>query len=130
MFLLMGLGLMSVAPNRICYVLALTVCTLSIPLSDSLRSFSTGLISDKEEIEKLYLGIGMLETIGGMIATALWSGLFSSVLGRGWILERIPFWGCLVIIGGIWFVLRMLARFGLVVKSEPDGDVGRGEEES
>jgi len=119
---------MSIAPTRVCYVLALMVYTLSIPLVDSLRSFSTGLVSEGEEVEKLYLGISMVETIGGMIATALWSGLFSSVLGKGWVLERTPFWGCLVIMGGVWLVLRMLARFGLGDKTEVGDEAVRGEE--
>lgn len=90
---------MSVAPNRISYVLSLTVYTLATPLVDNLRGFSTGLMSEKEEVEKLYLGIGMVETLGGMVATVVWSDLFSCVLGKGWVVERTPFWACLGIMG-------------------------------
>ena len=70
----------------------------------------------------------MLETIGGMIATALWSGLFSSVLGKGWFLERAPFWGCLAILGVVWLVLRRLGRFGSVVKMDRLDGSGSEEE--
>jgi hypothetical protein len=128
LFLFLGLGLMSIAPTRMTYILALTVFTLSVPLGDSLRSFSTGLIGDKEEMEKLYLGIGMLETVGGMIATAMWSGLFSNVLGKGWWLERTPFWGCLGIMALVWGVLRRLERFGVVGRRDMDGEAEGGEE--
>ena len=129
MFLFVGLGLMSIAPTSLCYVLAVTVCTLSTPLVDSLRSFSTGLVSEKEEIEKLYLGISMVETVGGMISTAVWSGLFSNVLGRGWILERTPFWSSLAIVVGVWLVLRRLASLGsveedkMLEQAERDGEM-------
>ena len=61
---------MRVAPNWLSYVLALTVYTLSAPLSDSLQSFSIGLIGNKEEVEMFYLGIRMIETIAGMVSTA------------------------------------------------------------
>jgi hypothetical protein len=97
-FLFLGLGLMSLSPNWLCYVLALTVYTLSVPVPDSLRSFSTGQIGNKEEVEKLYLRIGMVETIAGAISTALWSGVFPSVLGKGWLVERSVFLGCLLVL--------------------------------
>ena len=129
MFLFMGLGLRGVAPTRVYYVLALTISTLGAPVVDSLRSFSTGLISEKEDVEKLYLGISMVETIGGMIATAVWSGLFSNILGKGWILERMPFWGCLLTIGGVWLVLRRLAKMERIGKTEFDDQAEVGDEE-
>lgn len=42
--LFMGLGFISVAPDRACYVLSLTVYMLATPMAGSLRSFSTGLL--------------------------------------------------------------------------------------
>ena len=121
---------MSVAPTRVCYVLALTVYKLATPLVDSLRSFSTGLTTEKEEVETLYLGIGMMEMIGRMMATAMWNVLFSEVVGKGWVVERTPFWGCLVVMGGVWFVLKKLGKFGLVMTTiHPNNALGsRGEE--
>jgi hypothetical protein len=106
----------------------LTVYTLGTPLPDSLRSFSTGLIGNKEDVEMLYLGIDMMETIAGMVSTALWSGLLSSVLGNGWVLERAVFWCCLGFMVGAMFVLRNLEKYGLGTKQEGDGVEG-GEEE-
>jgi len=78
---------------------------------DSLRSFSTGIIGDGEEMEKLYLGIGLTETLGGMASSVMWTGLFSQVVGKGWWVERLPFWGvlvCMIAVG--WAVVR-LGRF-------------------
>jgi hypothetical protein len=129
-FLFLGLAFMSVAPTRVSWVVAVTVYTLGTPLPDSLRSFSTCMIGGKEDLEKLYLGIGMVQTIGGLISTALWSGLFSSVLGRGWLLERTVFWGCSGSMLITMFVLERLEKVGTIIKRESAFDGGNidGEE--
>jgi hypothetical protein len=108
----LGLILMALAPSRETYVIAMAVWTLGVGLSDSLRSYVTGLLESKEAVEKLYLGIGMVETLGGMLATAFWSGILAEVLGKGYWLERIPFVASsaiLVVVLGFVFVL---GRFG------------------
>jgi hypothetical protein len=48
-------------------------------------------MENKEAVEQLYMGIGMVETMAGMVATASWSGDFSRVLGMGYWFLRAPF---------------------------------------
>lgn len=82
---------------------------------DSLRSFSTGLLGgDVGGVEKLYLGIGLVETLGNMVASVGWMGVYARVLGGGWWLERLPFWGVLGVMGGLAWVVVRLGRMGMM----------------
>jgi hypothetical protein len=110
-FAALGLSLMAISLNRFFYIGAITVFTLGSGLLDSLRSFATGLMGDKEEVENLYIGIGLVETLGGMAATAGWNWIFSEVLGAGWMLRRAPFWGALCFMGGAGVVVKRLGRY-------------------
>lgn len=108
----LGLLLMAFAPTRVTYVAANGFFTLGCGVYDSLRSFVTGQVS-KEEIEDLYLGIAMMETMGSMFATVGWSGVLAEVLEKGYWLERIPFMGAagvLVGVAGCMFVLGRSAK--------------------
>lgn len=102
---------MALSPTRVTYILSITIYTFGTSFKDSLRSFSTGLLSGKEEVEKCYIGIGLTEAIGGMAASALWMGIFSGVVGKTWWIERVPFWGALFMILIMGVVLRRLGRF-------------------
>jgi hypothetical protein len=105
-----GLLLMGFAPSRVSYVAAIAVFTLGYGVTDALRSFITGQV-DKEEVEKLYLGLGMMETLGGMIATFGWSRVLAEVLGKPYWLERIPFMTAAGILVGAGGFLYFLGRF-------------------
>ncbi|PVH87419.1 hypothetical protein DL98DRAFT_635069 [Cadophora sp. DSE1049] len=78
-----GILCIGLAPTKASYIVGVTVWRLGHGLMDALRSYVTGLLDNKEDVEQLYLGIGMVETLGAMIATASWSGLFAKVLGKG-----------------------------------------------
>lgn len=41
------------------------------------------------------MGIGLVETLGGMATSAMWTGIFSAVVGKEWWIERVPFWSVL-----------------------------------
>ena len=56
---------------------AVTVYTMGCGMMDSLRGFVTGLIESKEALEELYLGIAMVETFEGIVATAIVSNKLS-----------------------------------------------------
>ena len=102
---------MALAPGRVTYIVAISVYTLGSGVLDSLRSFATGLVGGRDEVENLYLGMGFATTLGGMVASALWSGVLSAVLGKGWVLERIPFWGVLGAMGVVFLVVKRLERY-------------------
>lgn len=87
---LLGMGF---APNKIAYVASVTVWTLGVGWNDSLRSFVTGIVGTggKKDLDKLYLGIGMVETCAGMIGTAGWSAAYARVVGGSYLLKRSLF---------------------------------------
>lgn len=89
--LAVGLLFMGFAPNKITYIAAITVWTAGIGWTDSLRSFVTSMVVDQAEIDKLYIGIGMIETVASMIGTAGWSAAYAKVVSEGWFVKRILF---------------------------------------
>ncbi|KAH9220143.1 hypothetical protein DL95DRAFT_456676 [Leptodontidium sp. 2 PMI_412] len=116
-----GILCVGFAPGKVSYIMALTVWKLGHGLIDALRSYVTGLLERKEDVEQLYLGIGMMETLGGMIATAVWSGLFATVLGKGYLVSRLPFMVSSVILLSGYVCVWVLGRFG-VKKSKSAGE--------
>ncbi|KAG4437358.1 hypothetical protein IFR05_007164 [Cadophora sp. M221] len=108
----LGILCVGFAPGKVSYILALMVWKLGHGLMDALRSYVTGLLETKEDVEQLYLGIGMMETLGGMIATAAWSGLFAKVLGKGYLVSRLPFMISAVLLLGGYVCVWVLGRFG------------------
>lgn len=87
---LLGMGF---APNKAAYVASVTVWTLGVGWNDSLRSFVTGIVAagGNEDLDKMYLGIGMVETCAGIIGTAGWSAAYARVVGGGYLLKRSLF---------------------------------------
>lgn len=110
-FAFLGLLLMALSPSRITYVLGITLYTLGSSFKDSLRSFTTGLLDGREKVERCYLGIGLVETVGAMAASAAWMGIFSAVVGKQWWVERMPFWGALGMTVVMGLVVRKLGKF-------------------
>lgn len=111
---------MGFAPEKVTYILALTLWKLGHGLVDALRSYVTGLLENKEDLEQLYMGIGMVETLAGMIATAAWSGLFAMVLGKGYFVSRLPFVISSVALLGCCACVWVLGKFG--VKKTKDAE--------
>ena len=103
-----GILCIGFAPTNASYVVGVTVWRLGHGLLDALRSYVMGLLENKEDIEQLYLGIGMVETLGAMIATAAWSGLFAKVLVQGYLLSRLPFMASSMILLGCCACIWML----------------------
>ncbi|PBP28178.1 hypothetical protein BUE80_DR000964 [Diplocarpon rosae] len=106
-----GIIAMGFAPGRFSYILGITVWKLGFGMTDALRSYVTGLATSTEEVEQLYLGIGMVEMLAGILATASWSGIFSHVLGKGYLLTRLPFVGSSVVFFGCLACVCALGRF-------------------
>lgn len=95
------------APTGVLFVVALTVYSAGAGLYDALKSFATGLLR-KEEITRLYVGISMVETVGGLIGGPLWSGVFSLALCVDFLGTGLPFWMCsLCFIGAFVSVLHL-----------------------
>ena len=107
----MGVICMGFAPTKAAYVAAVIIWTMGCGLTDSLRGFVTSKTECKDAVEELYLGIGMVETFGGMIATAFWSGLFSNVLGMSYWVSRIPFMLSSVILLGVFGCVCVLVKY-------------------
>lgn len=118
----LGLLLMAFAPTRATYVAAVGFFIFGCGVYDSLRSFVTGQVS-KEEVEDLYLGIAMMETMGSMFATVGWSGVLAEVLEKGYWLERIPFMGASGVLVGVAGCVFILGRSAKKPLKGPGGDV-------
>lgn len=86
-----GVVLIGFAPTRMWFIFSMTVWTMGSGLGASLRSYITGMMDSKEKIEEIYLGIGMMETLASIVATAGWSGVFAEVLGLNYWVMRLPF---------------------------------------
>ena len=110
-FSAVGICCMGFAPTRVTYILGVTIFTLGSAMDDSLRSFVTGLMENKEAVQQLYIGIGMVDTMGGMLGTAVWTGVFAKVLGMGYWLVRIPFITCSIILMVAFIFVCTLGRF-------------------
>ena len=117
----LGLLFMALSPNRIFYFFSISTFTMGVGITDSIRSFSTGLINDKEQVEKLYIGMALTTTLGGMAASAVWNWMLAEAMGRSWFVERAPFWGVLVGLCFMTVMFKLLGRFA-------GGDKGRAEE--
>ena len=108
--LFLGLLSMALSPDRLSYIISISVYTLGSGIPDAVRSFATGLVTNKEEVEKLYLGIGILSTLGGMAASSMWSWIFSFGMGKSWVLQRAPFWGALAFLLVVGFMFGKLGK--------------------
>jgi hypothetical protein len=106
-----GVLLMSLAPTRHLLIAAVVVGNFGAGAYDALRGFVTGLLGGKDEIEQFYVGIGIMETVGGMLGTVAWSAVFREVVGPGkWVL-RVPFGLCAVLMVGALGCVVVLGRF-------------------
>ncbi|KAE8450394.1 hypothetical protein EG329_006468 [Mollisiaceae sp. DMI_Dod_QoI] len=116
-----GVVLVGFAPSRVWFVFSLTVWTLGSGLGASLRSFVTGMMDSREAIEEIYLGIGMMETMANIVATAGWSGVFAEVLGMGYWIMRLPFIVSAVLLMGVFVCIWVLGRFDMVLLRTAEG---------
>ncbi|KAE9371225.1 hypothetical protein N431DRAFT_491624 [Stipitochalara longipes BDJ] len=67
----------------------------------------SGLLGGKDEIEQFYVGVGIMETVGGMLGTVAWSAVFREVVGVAqWIL-RVPYGLCAVLMVGVLGCIRV-----------------------
>jgi hypothetical protein len=107
-----GVVLMALAPTRELLIAAVVVGNFGAGTYDALRSFVTGLLGEKDEIEEFYVEIGIMETVGGMLGTVAWSVVFREVVGMGeWIL-RLPYGLCAVLMVGVLGCVVVLGRVG------------------
>jgi hypothetical protein len=116
----MGIICVGVAPLRTLYIMSMLVYNLGSALTDALRSFVTSTMRDAKEIERLYMGISMVETIAGLVGTMLWTSVFSASLRYGGItLGRIPFFAAAVLFGiSLWLtnvIQRLAAKRNLEI---------------
>ena len=59
--------------------------------NDSLPRFVTGMTADKPELDKIYFGIGIIETCARITATAGWSMVYAKAVDQGWFIKRTMF---------------------------------------
>lgn len=83
----------SFAPSSIFFVASIAMYSGGGGLYDSLKSFATGHLQ-KEQITRFYVGISMVETIGGIIGGPLWTRIFSLTLTVEFLGFGLPFWLC------------------------------------
>ncbi|CAK1365433.1 unnamed protein product [Cercospora beticola] len=78
-----GLVLISIAPTRWLYIMALGLYSLGAALPDSLRSIMTSSLQDESQLQKVYTGISMVEAVAGLAGTTIWSTTFAAGLQYG-----------------------------------------------
>jgi hypothetical protein len=89
---IIGLIMVSTAPTRWLYIVALAVYNLGAALPDSLRSFVTASLQDERQIQRMYTAISMVEAMAGLAGTTLWSTTFATGMQYGGIaLARMCF---------------------------------------
>lgn len=125
-----GVVLIGLAPTRLWFIFSMTVWTMGSGLRASLRSYITGMMDTKEKIEEIYLGIGMMETLASIVATAGWSGMFAEVLGLSYWVMRLPFilssvillcvFGCVWVLGNFDRVLPHAMEVGGLMSDDND----------
>jgi hypothetical protein len=107
-----GVLCMALAPTREMLVAAVVVGNFGAGTYDALRGYVTGLLGGKDEIEQFYLGIGIMETVGGMAGTVAWSADFEESVGSlPWVL-RVPYGACAVLMAGTLGCVFVLGRVG------------------
>ncbi|KAE8137455.1 major facilitator superfamily domain-containing protein [Aspergillus pseudotamarii] len=79
-FSAVGCLVLSVSPSILVYGFGLVVYSLGIGLNDSLRSLATSALQDTEAVQRLYMGIRTVQSLGAMIGIPLWSSLLSLIL--------------------------------------------------
>ena len=88
---MIGLGFSLPAPL---FVLALCIYTSGVGLADSLTAYGTLALSPGETVSDFYIRYGLIQTIAGMVAAPIWSGIFSLTLKSEVLPIGLPFWLC------------------------------------
>ncbi|KAH6857480.1 hypothetical protein BKA58DRAFT_424733 [Alternaria rosae] len=101
---IIGLIMVSIAPTRRLYIVALGVYNLGAALSDSLRSFVTASLRDEKQVKKMYTAISMVEAMAGLAGTTLWSTTFAAGMQYG----GIPLARACLFAAASLFVLSLL----------------------
>ena len=104
-------------------VSALIVSSLGTGYYSAIRSFVTSLV-EKDEIGLLYSVIGMIDSVGTLVATPLVTIAFSFGVRRGGLLMGLPFF-----VVGALFAICGVVTWSLGVGKEEKEDVGVGEYE-
>ncbi|KAL2148115.1 hypothetical protein VTH82DRAFT_2214 [Thermothelomyces myriococcoides] len=82
--LLVGIVLIAISPWGVLYAASVVLYSFSPGPSDALRSFVTGAMDDDTEaVQRLYMGISMMETIAALGGTTLWSSIFAVGVRKG-----------------------------------------------
>ncbi|KAE8329418.1 major facilitator superfamily domain-containing protein [Aspergillus sergii] len=79
-FSALGCLVLSISPSMLVYGIGLIVYSFGIGLNDSLRSLATSALRDNEAVQRLYMGIRTVQSLGAMIGIPLWSSLLSLIL--------------------------------------------------
>lgn len=124
----LGLVLIAFAPSRATYVGAIGVYTLGAGVFAALRSFVTAK-SGGEGLGELYLAIGLVETIGNILASMGWGGALALVLGKGYWIERALFVAAATVLVGVWACVTLLGGVGKKIVDEAAESEGGEEEE-
>lgn len=121
-----GIICAGMAPLRSLYVMSLLVYNLGSALTDALRSFVTSTTREQKEVERLYMGITMVETMAGLLGTTVWSSLFSACMRYGGItLGRVPFFLAGALFGLSWWLTGVLHNLATMKQLEFPENVDR-----
>jgi hypothetical protein len=71
-----GALIIAMAPSLAVYAMGVAVAATGVGVSDSLRSFATRSLSDKDQIQRLYMSIRTVQTLAAIIGAPLWSSFF------------------------------------------------------
>lgn len=96
---MVGLGFSGVFASAGLFIASLCIYTSGIGLADSLTSYGTFSLAPGQTVADFYVRVGLINTIAGLAAAPLWSGLFSFILRSNILPFGLPFWICAGLFG-------------------------------
>lgn len=102
-----GTLLMGVAPQSSAFVAAALLFSTGCGLYDCLKSYVTKSLG-KEQVPQYYLFLSVVETLGHLVGSKVWTTLFGVGLQMGGMWQGLPYWVCSINFLLIYMVLRQL----------------------
>ena len=91
---MVGLGFSGIFASAGLFVASLCIYTSGIGLADSLTSYGTFSLAPGQTVADFYVRVGLINSIAGLTAAPLWSGLFGIILPSKIFPIGLPFWIC------------------------------------
>ena len=90
------------------FMAILYVYTSGVGVYDSLTTYGRATLPANEKMSDFFVRCGLVQTIAGLVAAPLWSGLFSICLTSTFLPIGLPFWVSAGLFGGVFILSRRL----------------------